>query len=58
MSSICFDCLNKSCNGKLKAKDYIVSRDYDLCEDCGKMKSVVIAEKKAYYLHKLQFIRH
>lgn len=49
MSEICLDCLNKISgknDGKMK---YILSRDLDLCEECGELKRVVIVERWVFY---------
>lgn len=35
---------------------YIISKDLQLCESCGRMTNVIIVERKYYYLHILKFI--
>ena len=56
MSEICFDCLNKIYGGTKKPNQYIISDDYDLCEECGNITKVVVAEKKSYYLYHIRYI--
>ena len=57
MSEICFECLNKTLNGKLDEKNFIISKDLDLCENCGLYKQIVVAERnKYYYLHKFKWL--
>lgn len=51
MSEICFDCYNKLSGGKDSKIRYIISRDLDLCEECGKLRPVIIRMKR-YYLYR------
>ena len=46
MAEFCLDCLNKLSNEKYSAFHYHISRDLDLCEECGEYKHVVICRKK------------
>ena len=46
MSEICFECFNKMCGGKEKYRRYVISRDLDLCEECGEYKKVVVCERR------------
>ena len=48
MAEICFACLNKLENNKLKKGMFIISRDLELCEECGQYKPVVIRRKRRY----------
>ena len=48
MSEICVDCWNKIKNAKDTEKMYIVSKDLDLCEECGEYKHVIVRMKKWY----------
>lgn len=46
MAEFCLDCWNKineTCDKKGK---YILSKDLDLCEGCGKWKPIIIAKGK------------
>ena len=48
MSEICPECLDKIMKTDDTAKKYIISKDLDLCEECGEYKPVVIRMKKRY----------
>lgn len=48
MSEICFDCLQALTGGTEKEKMYIISKDFDLCEECGQFRPVVVRLKKRY----------
>lgn len=49
MAEFCLECYKKI-NGKaVEGKEYIISKDLDLCEGCGQWKPVVVAERQAYY---------
>ncbi len=52
MAEFCLDCWNKLHGTEHSKTKYVFSKDFDLCEGCGKMCSVVIMEYKAYYMHK------
>lgn len=55
MSEICFECLNETLGGRLEKKKFIISKDLDLCENCGEYKQVVIAQRNKYhYLYKFR----
>ncbi len=56
MAEMCFDCLNKLNDYKLKKRNYIISKDVDLCEECSELKQVVIVERKVYYMEKFRII--
>ena len=36
-------------------KKYIISKELDLCEECGEWVPVIVVERKYYYLHKFRF---
>ena len=55
MAEICLDCLHKISNAKYGKYKYILSKELDLCEECGEFKPVVIMERNAYYVHKFKF---
>ena len=42
MAEICPECFNKICNKNYTEKDFILSDELDLCEECGQYKKVVI----------------
>jgi len=42
VAEFCLDCLNKICNTNDDERDYVISKELYLCEECGEMKHVVI----------------
>ena len=42
MAEFCLDCWNKLNNSNFTDKDYVISRELDLCEECGQWKPVII----------------
>lgn len=46
MAEFCLECLNKICNTNDNERKYILSDELYLCEECGKMKHVVICYRK------------
>ena len=56
MAEFCLDCWNKINGFEDDERKYIMSKDLDLCEGCGEWKSVIIMERKAYYMHKFAFV--
>lgn len=56
MADFCLECWNKINESADSPKKYIFSKDLGLCEGCGEWKSVIIAERKDYYLYKLRYI--
>lgn len=52
MAEFCVDCWNKIAGTNLPANKYILSKELDLCEECGRYRRVVIMEKKYYYRRK------
>lgn len=49
MAEFCLDCLNKI-NGSNHNKHYFVlSKELELCEECGQWKHVVITRRQFYY---------
>lgn len=55
MAEICLDCWNKINETEDDAKKYILSKEFDLCEECGEWKPVIIMERRAYYMRKFRF---
>ncbi|MBR1969947.1 MAG: hypothetical protein IKA17_06290, partial [Clostridia bacterium] len=52
MAEFCLDCLNKI-NGTNHGESYFVlSRDLELCEECGQWKRVVITRRQYYYSYR------
>ena len=56
MAEICLDCWNEMNGTKYKPSKYIMSDYLDLCESCGKWKSVIIVERRSYYMRKIRFL--
>ena len=48
MAEFCLDCWNKIMGTDDPPKKYILSRDLDLCEECGEWKPVIIRGKRRY----------
>lgn len=46
MSEFCYDCYKKILRGKKKKRQLVLSKHFELCEGCGKIKQVVIREKR------------
>jgi len=46
VAEFCFDCLKKQQDyPPMSKKDFVISKDWDLCEDCCEMKPVVVRYK-------------
>ena len=56
MAEICLECWNRLNQTKYKPSKYILSKELDLCEECGKWKRVIIVERKYYYMRKFRYI--
>ena len=56
MADFCLKCWNRINKTEYSEKKYIISKDLDLCEGCGKMKPVIIMDRRAYYICKLKYI--
>ena len=50
MSEICLDCWNKTNNRNDNPKKFIISKELDLCEECGEYKHVIISYRKPFYI--------
>ena len=48
MSEFCLDCWNKLNDTHDKPFLYVLSRETDLCEECGMQKHVIIRARKWY----------
>ena len=48
MAEFCLACWNKIMDTDDPAKKYIISRDLDLCEECGQWKPVIVRIKRRY----------
>ena len=56
LAEFCLECWNRMNETNDAPDKYIISEDLALCEECGKWKHVIIAERKYYYMRKLRFI--
>lgn len=45
MAEFCLDCWNKLNKRNDPSARYVMSRELDLCEECGEWKSVIIRER-------------
>lgn len=48
MAEFCLDCWNKIMDTKDTKRKFVMSRDLELCEECGEWKSVIVAVKWRY----------
>lgn len=55
MAELCLQCWNKINGTHDPESKYIISKDLELCEECGKLKHVIVVERKSYYLRKFRF---
>ena len=58
MAEICLECWNKLTSSNHTEKDYVLSDDLYLCENCEEYKRVIIVErswlsKKLYHITKI-----
>ena len=56
VAELCLECLNKLTGRNEKKSTYILSKDLDLCDNCGEWKRVVVMTKRAYYKRKYKWI--
>lgn len=56
MAEFCLECWNELNGTNDSEKEYIMSKDLDLCEGCGEWKRVIVAERKIYYFGMLGFL--
>ncbi|MBQ9980631.1 MAG: hypothetical protein IJP23_06195, partial [Oscillospiraceae bacterium] len=45
MAEFCVDCRNKLNGTDVPRGEYVLSKELELCEGCGQMKNVVLAER-------------
>ncbi len=50
MAEFCVDCWNKIMDREDTPKKFHLSRDLELCEECGQWKPVIVSEKLRYRL--------
>lgn len=56
MAELCLQCWNKLNGTSDPESKYIISKDLELCEECGQLTHVIVVERKSYYLHKFRFV--
>lgn len=58
MAEFCLECWNKLMDTNDPQKKYILSRELDLCEECGEWKPVILRIRRRYvateWLHDLK----
>ena len=59
MAEFCLDCWNKLNNSNFTEKEYVISRELDLCEECAQWKPVIIKIRRfpALYALRQRFFR-
>ena len=58
MAEFCLDCWNKLNKSNFTEKDYVISREPDLCEECGQWKPVIVRARRFPTLYVLgSFLR-
>ena len=48
MAEFCLECLNEISGTKYTEADFILSREPDFCENCGKMVRVVVKRRRRF----------
>ncbi len=56
MAEFCVKCWNRFFGENIPENKYVCTKELYLCEGCGRMKKVVIAEKKDYCYRKLRYL--
>ncbi len=56
MSEFCLDCWNKINRTNHPARKYIISKELDLCEECGKLTHVIVTVRKPLPVKMIQKI--
>ncbi len=56
MAEFCLECLRELDEINYKEKDFIISKDLDLCEGCGEWKHVVEIARITYYKRKFRLL--
>ena len=55
MSEICLECYNEIMGTNDPPEKYVLSKDLDICEECGEMKHIIIREHIGYDLYSKGF---
>ena len=56
MAEFCLKCWNELNETNDPPQKFIISKDMELCEGCGKLTHVILMERKYAYLHKFRCI--
>ncbi len=48
MAELCLDCWNKLTNSQYRPQCFLLSKELDLCEECGEWKPVIVRFKRRY----------
>ena len=56
MAEFCLNCWNELNGTNDPPQKFIMSKDLDLCEGCGKLTHVILAERNYAYSHKFRFV--
>lgn len=48
MAEFCLECLNEISGTNYTEADFILSRELDFCENCGKMVRVVVKRRRRF----------
>ena len=62
MAEFCLDCMNKILGTNDSERKYVLSKELELCEECGEWKRVIVTTRRSYYIRELiieyfQYIR-
>ena len=58
MAEFCLDCWNKLNKTQFTEKAYVLSRELDLCEECGEWKPVIVRVRRFPALYVIRtFVR-
>ena len=51
MAEFCLDCAAKVFKVSNDEKKYVMSKELELCEECGEYKHVIVREREFSFLH-------
>ena len=54
MAEFCLDCWNKLNKTQFTEKEYVLSKEPDLCEECGQWKPVIVRVRRIPALYTLR----
>ena len=54
MAEFCLDCWNKRNKTQFTEKEYVLSKEPDLCEECGQWKPVILRVRRIPALYTLR----